>query len=336
MKKYANILAQPHVIHVDKIHIQIDNNSIIDFEPSSPIRLRKVEFKKKQHQNYREIYEIHYLIGGEYHTVAYLNHQMRIHPQISKIAMTSKAIYHNWHSLLSTILTRLNINDNYRVANIEIAIDTNADLLKRYYSMLDKKQIILNSGYVNPAYIEDANNRFTNNTEGDTLYIHKLNKKGQIVHFNKTRVEDKQNQLKKVKKPHIVTKLSKVIDTSVPHYRLEQLVNLLDYSDATRNVIYVGIDDEISEHKYKQLDEYDRCSYSKGSKQISFDSIRIGDLNDPHYLLRLFKYFAKFNLEFYLGCNPIAPLTFPIERKIKHKNYITTNIAGVFWDTWNT
>lgn len=337
MKKYTNILIKSHFIHLDKMHLQIDDNSIIDFEPIHPIKLIKEE---KYNRNYMEVYQIHYYSAGSFYRIGYLNHKLKVNKQhhISKIVFCNSLLYNNWLPLVKTLLSRLNINENYKFSGGEIALDTNENLVQRYYNMLRKNQIILKHGYKNPVVIPDANNRCvkvgSEHLDADTIYIQKTTSKGEIIHYNKTRLENKSNALAVKKKPYIQLKLSQQLDGNSPFFRIEQSFNLIDYAKATRNTRYYLIhtpdDKGISEAKYKKLNDSDKNKYEKGITQMNFSIIRIENLNDPDYLLILFNHFAKFNLDYFLGCPCIPKISFNPTIELFKRDYIASNLLDVF------
>lgn len=331
-----NILDNPNSIHLDKLHLSINDNTTINFEPSHPIKLK---LSANKDTTYIEVYEIQYYLNFKYTTVAYLRHRMRLKPHVSKIVVTNELLYNDWLAASRSILSKLNINENYTVCFLEIAIDSNVDLLKRYYTMSRNNQIELTNGYTSSVLISDTNNRFNGNIIGDTIYVQKPIKGKVRNQYNKTRIENKSNQLQTVNKPYINLYLSKVINTTLPIFRIEQIVNLSEYSKATRNQKYINImreDEVLSKYNFNKLSEYDQCHYSKGISQIKYDSIRIKDLNDPEYLLILFNHFAKFNLSNFLGCGTIAPIIFNNRIEIIERTYTTTSIFGIdFFDDFN-
>jgi len=337
MTKRTNILSQPHFIHIDKLHIQIDDNSIINFELSHPFRLKQ---KDESDLVYKDVYEIQYYQNGIYNTIGYLNHQMRIKKQsnISNIYLLNYLLYSDWLPLAKELLSQLKINDNYKVSGCEIALDTNENLIQLYYNLLINGQIILRDGYVNPVFIPEASNRFvkigSKKLDADTIYIEKYNGKGRINHYNKTRIENKSAVIAKKNKSYILTKLSKKLDTDKNIYRIEQVLNLCEYSKATRNNRYYEISNPyckgISKHKYLKLSSGEKDKYEKHIIQIDYSSIKIENLNNYHYLLVLFNHFTKFNFEFFLGCPPIEKISFDHSSTIISKTYISTNFDYVF------
>ena len=181
MKKYTNILEKPHFLHVDKLHLQIDNNSIICFTPSHPVKLNRIE---KYDRNYIETYQLKYYYDNVgYVTIGYLKHKLRVNKQhhISKLFFINSLLYRDWLPIVQTVLKCLNINENYKFSGGEIALDSNEKFPPRYYNMLSKNQIILKDGYTNPVFVPDANNRCvkigSRHLDADTIYIQKINSK---------------------------------------------------------------------------------------------------------------------------------------------------------------
>lgn len=225
----------------------------------------------------------------------------------SQIKVVNRQLYINgFSSILIQLLHHMRI-DSYSVARMEISINTNMDLVSKFYSYFktDKRIELLKikTGYYDMS-ITNCTDRTRNiNHHNDTIY---LKKKGRAV---ATRIENKSNEVAikiirdKKDKTYVLQSYSNVLDISKPVYRMEQTIDFKKLRNETARHCYAQLGNPficIGKQEYNRLSPYKKRQYQLVESKLPkvFD---LTLLEDRDFLLSFFVEFSVFDYSRLLG-----------------------------------
>lgn len=312
-----------YVINIDKLQIQINENTNLNTEIKHPYSIatqHKTKFSKD--------YQHSYIITYRNNPICYLYHINYLNKNISKLYFFNPLLYQtDYTTIITNLLTQLKAKD-YSVSKLEIAINTNINLLNKFYNKLLANQITFKSqskyAYKPYSFIP-SENRFSDNILADTIYIRKNSKE---YKDNYCRIENKTNEIYTSSNKHYILKSYRNrLDTDKDIYRLELCLDFIHLTNRSRNIHYKQLNfdsDPITAYKYKQLikDEIVKENWFKPITLQKNYNIDISQLENESYLLSLFDYFTPFNYSSIVKVKTPTTLTFTyIEKKTDNNIY---------------
>ena len=137
---------------------------------------------------------------------------------------------------------------NLLIKNLEIAIDSDYNYIKRYNRLIKANNLIFSKNYKGFYYGKEFDNKYIRDSKNETKYI--INKKNRFdakkenesSHQKYIRIENKHLTLMDIPKPYINNYLtSKGFNVSNSHYRLELVLNGLDSFKSSTDTLYYNI-----------------------------------------------------------------------------------------------
>lgn len=312
-----------YVINIDKLQIQINTNANLNTDIKHPYSIA-TQHKTKFSKDYKDSYVISY----RNNPICYLYHINYLNKNISKLYFFNPLLYQtDYTTIIINLLTQLKAKD-YSVSKLEIAINTNTNLLQRYYDKQTSNNIIFKSqskySYKSYSYLP-TEMRFSDNILADTIYIRKNSKE---YKDNYCRIENKTNEIYTSSNKHYILKSYRNrLDTDKDIYRLELCLDFIQLTNRSRNIHYKQLNfdsDPITAYKYKQLikDDIVKENWFKPITLQKNYNIDISQLENESYLLSLFDYFAPFNYSTLIKVKTSIALTFTnIEKKTDNNSY---------------
>ena len=265
-----------------------------------------------------------------------IKHRLKTNPEYNKVIFFNEALY---RPDLNVILFNL-VNDyrleNIRVDKIDLSVDTNEPLLKRFSRLYKANSITLQKNYV-------ANNfgSLEDNKIEDSIYLKPIedsrySKKPIVRLYNKT----KEILINNNKKSYLVDNyLLNGLDIEKQIYRIE--VSLFEESFRFKNMvfekevienpddIFLGSTIEtktISKYIYDKLSATDKEGWIKKYKNESLD-ITIENLTDKDYLIELFRKYIVFDIDLLIELQTTKKTKLNMKTFIKGTKQISNNRA---------
>ena len=293
-------LALQFYINIDLILLNF-NNKNIEFKSNNLFRFETLN--RCQNGYYNSTILVYYL-NIPFATISHENLNDRYNSQIKVV---NRQLYiHGFSSILIHLLSHMEI-DTYSVARFENSINTNLDLVSKFYSYFktDKRIGLLNikEGYYDMS-ITNCKDRVRNiNHNLDSVY---LKRKGKAV---STRIENKTNEVAikiirdKKDKSYIIQSYSNVLDIAKPIYRIEQSIDFKKLRNETARHCYSKLGNPfvcIGKREYNTLSPYMKRQYQLVESKLpkTFD---LSLLEDRDFLLSFFVQFSVFDYTRLLG-----------------------------------
>lgn len=292
-----------YVINIDKLKL-IFNNKNTSFIDKKDFKIISLPIN-----NYSRTHKENILITYKDIDFIYLSHKDNLRPDYSKIYIVNRFLYTPFfNDILNLFLLTYDITE-YKVSDIEIAINTNKQLTRNYYIHFKKNKITFNKDYKSYSFLP-SERRFDNIVNNDTIYIKKDKSPINI------RIENKTKEIKEhSKKQYILDYYSYIgLDIQKDIYRLEIRLNLIELRRKSRYTKFqnrLHFDDIISVREHSKFDYMTQSKYDKITLYNPYE-IDIHRLDDKVYLTELFNTFTPFNYSIL-----IQPLT---SSQIKFEN----------------
>lgn len=221
----------------------------------------------------------------------------RFSPTLNTIKFYNKALYTNKDLVYNLIkLIDKTFVDETSVSGLEIAVDTDQNLIKKYNTLLRNDILTFHPNYISDYYgNEYKNNQFKRDENTETKYIlHKKsaftstdNVKGNNPHL---RIENKKLLLDTTIKRNYIKEYLKEskIDITNDYYRLELTIPNKELFNVSSYPIYITDNHKITKWDYDKLDEFEKLSYQKRTER-KIEVIDIHELlYNKDYLYSLF------------------------------------------------
>lgn len=301
--------------HLDKLHLSFQSISYSKFESANhpdskiPFYFKEVPATK----DYGLGYNIYWIPSAGCVPVLYgvIDLSYRFIADYSMMYVLNPTLYTiGWSDALNDIIYHLGLS-HVQMREIELSIDTNQPIIKRFVKKMLAKEIVFKETYKASYYgtwddvykygYEEA--KFHN-----TQYIMPLKDSKRINKHNYDRFESKSNEIFNHSGKHYINRyLSKYLDVDRPVYRLEKTLYRRDLS--YRDVVYVDITTGrmISKSTYNRLCDIDKRRYRIHSKTSILD-VDLSRLEDSKYITSIFNHFSVFNSEIVLDTYKNVPL----------------------------
>jgi len=296
----------PYVINIDRLIIsfEIDTNNFQTNLRNSKTFLYTLSPKNKYNRDYKESYTISHSVTKEH--LFYIDIGFRFLSGYNRIRVVNKTLYSpNFQTLLNTLVSTYNLL-NPVVRYIDICIDTNQPLLKRYNNKYQSLKPITNYCF---DYYGNEDERVLNGIDNETKYI-KKRKQTQVCNDRLMRIENKSREIvdSNFQKLYILHNLKrKGLDVDKRVERIELRLNYKVFK--TKNLCYINkhTGKEISKTKWNSLpvDKVLKDIWETPIRNYKSDYIRkvktcylnidIYQLSNPNYLLSLFEKYSVFN-----------------------------------------
>jgi len=301
------------ITNLDKIHFQFnfekDTNSdliILDFK--TKISLLGYKIKKSVNINYINSYQI-YNKSNEH--ILNINFNLKIKKSFNLLRATNNALYESQDDLrtLFIIFKSSSYIFNFFLNRIEIALNSNKNLLRKYKQLLRTNQLDIKKGYhafnIQPETTIEYPNIYIGETNDCTHYIQ--NKKN----TKSFRIENKMEQLNTVDKGYIVPYLlSKGFEYKKHINRLEISVHSLDSFRVKDIKRWYNSDDEfISNEDYKMMVNYIKTTKEEvtifNDKKLNYEMMLL-----DYSKVRVDKEYLDFDLELMFDYDYLTTLYF--------------------------
>jgi hypothetical protein len=215
-----------------------------------------------------------------------------------------------WCSALNDIIYHVGLS-HVRIREIELTLDTNQPIVKRFVKKMLSKEIIFKKTY-KASYYGTWDDVYKYGYEEakyhNTQYVMPLKNSKRISKRNYDRLECKSNEIFNHSSKHYINHyLSKYLDVDRPVYRFEKTLYWNDLS--YKNIVYVDITAGrmISKATYNRLCDSDKRRYEKQTETSALD-IDLSRLEDSKYVTSIFNHFTVFNHETILDTYKNVPL----------------------------
>ena len=309
------------IISTDKLHLSFTTEDYMTTE-FVLIHLQKIRFiytpltGKEKDNNYREGYKI---ISSNGYEIDNLHLYSQNKNELCNLKMLNKALYTNRQEIIVLYgLLNYVFGDTLRISYLELAVDTNQPLVKRFNRHI--KGIIDSSKGVAIGYFgmhTDSNFDYTTNHE-ETKYIYRGNKGFNKCKGQKMRIENKKEVLKVENKPYITDYLSNYIDINKPFYRFEIVFSSHSNFLISKHTYFKNDSgDVVSDYMYKKMDNKQGYRPFEVKK---YHEINVKELlNNTNYAYTLFDFYSDRMIK--------------KEKIIKMKNYVKQEIDMVNVET---
>jgi len=294
-------MSRKYHCHIDFIHLSFQT---VDFRYFNDIESN--HYKVKQitgHKDYHNTYIIYFTpnTSSQASVLARVNLKHATQHEYSTITLTNEALHSlNWLDVLNTFIYDFKLN--VRIRKIELATDTNTNILKKIYNnykrgnikIKKKKYEFNNFGRTKNIFMHTLKYYFEN-LATQKLYDDTSTNRSCFDRFeNKT-----QELIDKNHKKYILPYLSQYLDTEKTVYRFEKTIFYEDLSYS--NAVYVSeiTGETLSQHFYDKLLATEKMNYIKHFETSVLD-IDFGRLMDSDYLISIFNHFTIFNHEIIL------------------------------------
>lgn len=272
-------------IHLDKLHITVKTDELKLTQNNFKITLAKTT------KDYNQSYFINY----ENILIGVMDYRYTLHSSNNSLMKFDNAFLYNinFQSILNIFLISLNIHV-VEVKNIDIAIDTNYNLIKRFNKIIKSNLLQTYKNYT-AYYYGNEFERLNGNQNHETKYITTDRKKKASIF---QRIENKSNEIMVSNKNYILTYLkNNKIDTTKEIFRLELLITSNGLKKCKTN-LFQNLDTQniISKFQYKNLEKNEHLRYIPVCKTIIFE-IDLRRLTETAYLNSIFNKYSKFNHE---------------------------------------
>lgn len=282
-------------INIDKLIFNFNSEICFKNEPTNPYF--KIQSQKKR---FNSLYRYSYSVYYNDVLFACINNSNFNDSTSSQLIIDNKALLTNdYIDVIKLFYTTYNITD-FSLSILEIALNTNDNLLKKWYSFFKRdKEYLLNikKGYYEFPILHTSKSRFENNLSNDTIYI---KKRGAAIEM---RIENKSFEVAtKINrgfrdKRYILDSYSDVLNLNTDVYRLEMIINFRLLRKASKSVVYCHNDNIyniISVTEYNKLSDYKKRQYKAYSNQLP-KTIDLDLLNDRDFLLSFFNNYSIFD-----------------------------------------
>ncbi|QNR23638.1 hypothetical protein [Croceimicrobium hydrocarbonivorans] len=284
------------VISVDKLYYSFNTFSDILNEDILNIFILGGYQIKDPTQQIDQNYKIQKIIIKNDIELGTLCLDSRYKPNLNTIKFFNKPLYTNRKQVIAlTSFIDLNFNKDNYISQLELAIDTNYNIIKRYNRLINNNNLELTKNYIGSYYgIEYTSNTYKRSENNESKYI--LHKSDDFKSDIKTakkpliRLENKRKLLKNSQKRHYITDhLScQGIDTGKDFFRMELVIPNHQSFLVSKNKEYINGSKSISSYQYNKINDMEKMEYmavtSNGYYDINIDCI----LNNSDYKLSLF------------------------------------------------
>lgn len=291
-----NTNTNTNTITIDKLHYSFNSDITLNIEDI----IRIFEYngyqigdpKTKINNDYKIQKEI--LINNIQLGTLHLN--SRFSPTLNTIKFYNKTLYTNKelvNNLVNLIITHF--PDDNNISRLEIALDTNINLIKRYNSLIKNERLIFHPNYLGDYYsTEYRYNKFNRDDNRETKYIiHKKSTfnndtiKGTNPHL---RIENKKILLDtSTDRKYIKDYLEQSgININKDYYRIEITIPNKELFNISSYPVYITDNDKISKYEYDKLDQFTQSNYHKRTER-NIENIEVNELlYNRDYLYSLF------------------------------------------------
>lgn len=247
--------------------------------------------------DYSLSFEIYTMLNNETIHFATLHHLNSNLPKYSTLTLINYSFVHSsWSNILNHIIFDLHLDISIR--KMEIAIDTNKNILKKLHTVYMKTDNLLindsrydfdNYGKTKFVKSQGYKNYF-NHTATQYLANTKTETKSQYDRF-----ENKRNEIDQQSNKYYIDKyLLPYFDTTLPYFRWEKTLFFEDLTYTNPVYINTSTGETLSNYMWTKLPNAIKYSYEKSIEYSKLD-IDFSQLENPDYLISLFNNFSLFN-----------------------------------------